>query len=168
MPTLSQTQNPVQAPASLHILSGFSVGETALVDYWREQVETVKRDAVPFQVLSSSLIPSILLDVRKHSLPSTLFDATSSGLELWADWCTFMTPELDISDTFLFLSIYNRQRCRFVLRFQHHQHIPLLEAIEQTRQLKLTLSSYEYSVPFYNSELPVHLKKIHTVFRQAM
>ncbi|MBA2680549.1 MAG: hypothetical protein H0U76_19405 [Ktedonobacteraceae bacterium] len=168
--SFAHTEHTPQSPASLHIVSGFWAGETSHVDYWKEQVETLKRDAIPFQVLSPSPVPSIQLDVSGYPLLPHLLDATSPTLEMWPTWCTFMTADLDISDTFLLLSVYNRQRCQFALHFQHRQHIPFLEAIEQTQQLKLSLSAHEPSciVHFYDPELVVHLEKIYSVFRQVM
>ena len=130
----------------------------------------MKRDAVPFQVLPPSPIPSVLLDTREHPLLPHLLDASSPLLEMWPTWCTFMTADLDMSDTFLLLSVYNRQRCQFALHFQHRQHIPFLEAIEQTQQLELRVSAHERNVivQFHDPELVVHLGKIYSVFRQAM
>ncbi len=155
----------VQAQTSLHICSNLAVGTTLLTPYWQKRVATLKQEAVPFQILHDSSQPTLLLDVEQHPRLSALLDPGSDTFELWPTWCTFFTTDHELSDTFLLLSLSNRESYWLVLHFEHSQHLAFLQQVEEAKQLQLAVepNRLRCTVPFADPELTLHLDTIERV-----
>ena len=167
-----------QEQATLHLLSNFTVGETTLSHFWQEQITMLQQDALPFQQKVFGSVPTLTLDTETSLAP--LFDYTEHGqVEQWPTWCTFISMQKGLSETFLLLSLTCRneamresqsptiQKYQLVLRFQHQLYLSLLEAIEQAGQVVVydSSESKKLTIPFLVPELSLHLNYIRPLFR---
>lgn len=175
-PSMAEKDNSHET-ITLHILSNVAVGSTIMNTYWREQIASLHRDALPFQAHTLGPIPSIVLAADVHPQVHALFNTQNTKLELWPTWCTFITTDQSTSESLLLVSISSstidaaNNRCQrqyqLVLRFVHREHLRLLEAIEQAGKLILCTTTTRKEIPvlFYDPELSLHLEYIHPMFR---
>lgn len=158
-------------PMTLHILSNFAVGKTVLSSYWQEQIAFLKQQAIPFQIQGLEPLPSFELAIDASTQLNMLREPKGTMVECWPTWCTFLTENRQISDSFLLISMMIdtgvRQHTNITLRFRHPKQLFLMEAIEQAEELSLCTSSARraYSIPLDKSELSLHLEYIRSLFR---
>ncbi len=153
------------AQAPFYIMSNFAIGETNLTDFWRERLDQLKRDATPFQVVAGEEGPAIRLEVQEQSRLAQSLMPECDTFELWPTWCTFMTRDFSICETFLLLGV-GRGDHWLVVRFEHERQMPLLCAIEETKQLELSCSSGEKlcTVRFADPELSEQLAEMKRIY----
>ncbi len=160
----------------MYILSNFAVGETVLRSFWQEQIAFLYHEAHSFQVLKTGSIPTIILDTDEHSDVLNLLSPTNAELQLWPNWCTFLTLNQHIRESFLLISIIKieitdqgrtHQSQRLVLRFKLPQQLEVLESIERAGKLILRIPSTreESMIVFDDCELTLHLDHIRPLFR---
>ncbi len=169
-------QNSTQEATTLHILSNFAIGQTTLNDFWCEQITSLRQRALAFQAYSLDPVPSITRTTEAYLHGSGLFDSESTTLDIWPTWCSFLTSNGNVCESFLLLSIVKPERIsrtggsrkyQLVFRFHYPEHLDLMENIERARKLVLRTSSpgVERVVPFYELELANHLEYIRPLFR---
>ncbi len=166
----------IQEASTLYILSNFAVGQTILNDFWCEQITGLRQRALAFQAYSLDPVPSITRTTEAYLHGSGLFDLADTPLDIWPTWCSFLTRNRSVCESFLLLSIIKpdvisetggSRKYQLVFRFHYPEHLALLESIEGARKLVLRTSSpgVERVVPFYELELANHLEYIRPLFR---
>lgn len=124
---------------SLVVLMGILRGDERLNEEWKEQVEMIKREAIPVVAIRRDPLPAVLLDREKRSevevLIQTLKKAGGDAPAYWVVWCSLLTQNLDIAESFLLVNVTHPVPYRFTLRFHLLRHLSVLEAIEQTGRL---------------------------------
>jgi len=168
-------QKNAQDATTLHILSNFALGQTTLNDVWCEHITSLRQRALAFQAFSLHPVPSITRTTEAYLHGSGLFDASSTALDIWPTWCSFLTSNRSVCESFLLLSIIKPEmisetrgsrKYQLVFRFHYPEHLDLLESIERARKLVLRTSTpgVEYVVPLYELELAQHLAYIRPLF----
>ncbi len=125
---------------SLLVMVGIGRIDASLHAEWLEQVETMRRDALPTVALRPDPHPSVLLDTAKHpSLRALLHTLQEAGPDLtyFVVWCALIASDLHVADTFLLVNITSPMACRFTLRFHLLRHRAVLERITRERTLIL-------------------------------
>ena len=165
MPQHSEGET-IQSPLPLYIMSNFAVGKATLTHFWHDTIARITRDSVPFHASTDHFIPIIFLEIDEKSRLAQQLQPECATFELWPTWCTFITGDFRLSETFLFLSISNKTNDWLHLRFQHEKQLALLCAIEAAQQMKLCLPSGKElcTVPLYDPELSVHIEQMKQIF----
>jgi len=169
-------QNNTQDATTLHILSNFAIGQTTLNDSWCEQITSLRQRALAFQAFSLNPVPSITRTTEAYLHGSGLFNVSNTALDIWPTWCSFLTSNRSVCESFLLLSIVTPEmisktrgsrKYQLVFRFHYPEHLALLESIKRARKLVLRTSSpgVECVIPFYEPELANHLEYIRPLFR---
>ena len=169
-------QNNVHDATTLHILSNFAIGQTTLNDFWCQQITSLRQRALAFQAYNLNPVPSITRTTEAFLHGSSLFDSANTTLDIWSTWCSFLTGNRSVCESFLSLSFMmpdvisemgRSRKYQLVFRFHYPEHLALLESIERARKLVLRTSSpgVERVVPFYELELAHHLEYIRPLFR---
>ena len=169
-------QNSTQEATTLHLLSNFAVGQTTLNDFWCEQITSLRQKALAFQEWRSDPVPSITRTTEAFLHGSGLFDSESTTLDIWSTWCSFLTSNGNVCESFLLLSVVKPEmisttrvsrKYQLVFRFQYPHYLDLVESMERARKLVLRTSfpGVELVVPLYELELVNHLEYIRPLFR---
>ncbi len=175
-PLPTPEQNSTQEVTMLHILSNLAIGQATPSDFWYEQITSLRQRALAFQAYSLGPVPSITRTTEAYLHGSGLFDLADTPLDIWPTWCSFLTTNRSVCESFLLLSIIKPEmisetgvsrKYQLVFRFHYPEHLALLESIERARKLVLRTSSpgVERVVPFCELELAHHLEYIRPLFR---
>jgi hypothetical protein len=150
----------------LVMLMGILRGDVCLSDDWKAQVETIKREAIPVIAVRCDPLPAVLLDVKKRvDVPDLIrtLKAVGRAPEHWVVWCSLLTPDLSIAESFLLVNLTIPVPYHFILRFHLLRHRSVLEAIERTGKLGIfadpetEVTLVQVNVP----ELREHLAQLH-------
>ncbi len=142
-------QNSTQEAPTLHILSNFAIGQTILNELWCEQIISLRQKALAFQTYSLDPVPSVTRTTEAYLHGSGLFDAVSTTLDVWPTWCSFLTSNLSVCESFLLLNVIKPEisseagvsrKYQLAFRFRYPEHLDLMESIERARKLVLRTS----------------------------
>ncbi|GCE06797.1 hypothetical protein [Dictyobacter aurantiacus] len=149
---------------SLYICSNTDASETPFTAFWQQQLATLKQEAIPFRFLPDAPQPTLLLDIEQHPRLPGLLEHHDDAFDYWPSWCTYMTADQHLSDTFLFLSVSHHENYRLILRFEHSQHFAYLEQIAQANRLILAIEPQSacYTVSLDEARLTGHLDVINS------
>ena len=155
----------------LIILMGILRSDACLSEDWKAQVETIKREAIPVVAVRCDPLPAVLLDVEKRAdVPDLIrtLKAAGSTPEHWVVWCSLLTPDLSIAESFLLVNLTAPVQCVFILRFHLLRHQSVLETIQRTGKLGIFADpGTEVVLVQVNApELREHLAQLHQLQRE--
>ena len=135
---------------SLLVMLGVGKLETPLSIAWIEQLELMRRKALPMIAVSPDPVPSVLLDTQKspdlRHLITTLRTVPDTRLSFLAAWCGLIASDLSVAETLLLITMISPLTCTLTLRFHLLRHHATLVRIEQVRHLTLCTTTPQESV----------------------
>jgi hypothetical protein len=150
----------------LVLMVGSLRGEVLANEDWNAQVATLRREATPVVALQCDPLPVILLETAQAPQVRALirpWQAEEAVPAQWAVWCTVLTPDLGLAESFLLVSRVAPRPGRWMLHFPLPYQQAVLEAIERTGTLGLVAEPEAAVVwmPVPTSELRAHLDQLH-------
>jgi len=152
------------------VMMGTLRGEGLNVEEWKEQIAMLKREAIPAIAMRNAPTPAVLLDAEQRTVVADLIQtlqAQGAASAYWSVWCSLLTPDLSVAESFLLVQIMQPIPYRFSLRFHMLRHLPVLEAIAASGTLSI-FAAQEYELmklAVALPELPMHLAQLH-LFQQ--
>lgn len=155
--------------ASLLVMSGTSLEQMPFNAGWKEHIHEMVYKAIPVFAVQVHPYPVLDLCCERRRSPDVqalqnLLRNREQVEQLLQVWCTFVTTDDSLAESFLLIATPGIDGHQFSLRFQHARHLDVLEAIEKTGQLALVTAPGDDPV-LLKSNVPdvhVHLDRIRT------